>query len=359
MSFKFDIRESLIKGVQRIARERIDRVIGSLSEKPRPSPKAIHEARKELKCLRAVLKLAGGSISGDVRRQENLFFRDAGRSLSAARDSQALLEALQHFDSQPRNRLQSTAPKQSLGEYIEIVRGKIEQEKIDSLPREMLTRLVQELRGAKRRVGLWFDGHSSQPGNEWETVVGTGLRRTYRQGKNLIWQFEMIGLENAVDETWHELRKSAKALGYQLRLFRPIWVGPINALLREIDQLTDKLGDDHDLAVLRGRILNEPDGPPETQNSVDPRKIFLRSLDRRRQKLKLDSFTLARRIYIEKPRQFEHRLAAYWQAWLNSAPRNSKSRRRAGRPGARAANEMNEPLRPVEPHPDMVNEDQR
>ena len=121
------------------------------------------------------------------------------------------------------------------------------------------------------------------------TFVGTGLRRTYRQGKNVVWQLEMIGQENASDETWHELRKCAKALGYQLRLLRPIWPGPINVLLREIDQLTDRLGDDHDLAVLRGRILNEPYNTSETQDSADTRHIFLQSLDRRRRKLQLES----------------------------------------------------------------------
>lgn len=324
MAFKFDIREPLMRQIPRIARERIDRVVKSLREKPQPSAESIHEARKDLKSLRAVLRLARGSINDEVRRRENIFFRDAGRSLSAARDSQALLEALQRFRRRDGPHPQARRLKQqSIHEFVEKIRGKIEQESIDNLPRELLRKLVQELRGAKRRVGLWFDGSVLQPGNAWETFVGTGLRKTYRQGKNVVWQIEIIGQENASDETWHELRKCAKALGYQLRLLRPIWPGPINILLREIDQLTDWLGDGHDLAVLRKRILDEPYSPSENQDSADARQTFLQSLDRQRRKLQSDSLQLARRIYVERPGEFEKRLAGYWCAWkLKSRGKN-------------------------------------
>jgi CHAD domain-containing protein len=329
MACKFDIRESLLKGIPRITRERIDRVIASLNEKPQPSAESIHEARKDLKCLRAVLRLARGSIHREVGRRENIFFRDAGRSLSAARDRQALLEALEYFSKRRYRHKRGFPSQEPVHELIEKIRGKIEREMIDELPPETRRQLVQELRGAKRRTDLWFDGALLQPENEWETFVGTGLRRTYRQGKILVWQFEMIGQENASDETWHELRKCAKALGYQLRLLRPIWPGPISVLLDEIDQLTDRLGDDHDLAVLRGRILNEPYNPSETQESADTRQILLQSLDRRKRKLQSASLQLARRIYVEKPAQFERRLAAYWQAWHMrphvKSPRNSKT----------------------------------
>jgi CHAD domain-containing protein len=260
---------------------------------------------------------------------------------------------LQRLSRRRRRHLQETTPKQqSIHEFIEKVRGKIEQERIDRLPREMLRKLVQELRGAKRRAGLWFDGTVLQPGNEWGTFVGTGLRRTYQQGKNVVWQLEMIGEENASDETWHELRKCAKALGYQLRLLRPIWPGPINVLLREIDQLTDRLGDDHDLAVLRSRILNEPYSPSENQDSADTRHIFLQSLDRQRRKLQLESLHLAHRIYVEKPGQFEHRLAAYWHAWKFKS--HAKNRRNAGNPNDGALPEVHEPHRQAKPQPGVI-----
>ena len=101
--------------------------------------------------------------------------------------------------------------------------------------------------------------------------VGIGLRRTYRKAKNLVWQFEVMGHERSDDNTWHELRKSAKALGYQLRLLKPIWPKMMNVSVDEIDQLTDHLGDANDLAILRAKILNEPYDPSETQESAEIR----------------------------------------------------------------------------------------
>jgi CHAD domain-containing protein len=316
MAFRFDIRETVLKAIPRIARERIDRVVQSLSEKPQPSGESIHDARKNLKCLRALLRLARGSIEGDVRRGENLFFRDVGRSLSAVRDPQALLEALEYFRKHHRTNARPTAPKQELtSAFIKKVHEKIQQEIVDELPTGAAKKIIGDLRNAKRRVDHWFDGTTLHSEDAWENFVGVGLRRTYRQGKVLVWQFEVTGKEMANDETWHELRKCAKALGYQLRLFRPVWPEMMEGLVTEIDLLTDCLGDANDLAILRRKILSEPYDPSETQGSAETRRAFLRSLDRRKQNLRLEAFKLARLIYAEKPGQFERRVAQYWQIW--------------------------------------------
>jgi hypothetical protein len=110
----------------------------------------------------------------------------------------------------------------------------------------------------------------------------------------------------------------------------------------------------HDLAVLRDKIFSELYGHSETQDSAETRQIFLQSLDRRRHKLKLDSLQLVRRIYVEKPRQFEHRLAAYWRAWkLNTPSGNTENRKKAGNTDG-ASNETSEPPKPVKAHPDSA-----
>ena len=313
MAFRFDLHEPLLKAIPRPARERIDRVIESLSEKPHPGAVSIHDARKDLKSLRALLRLVRGSIDEGARLRENVLFREAGRSLSTVRDPQALLEVLENLTE----RLQtdsgrSTSKQESMRVFTAKIHREIEQTLVDGLPSGLIRKLVRELREAKRRAAVWFEGTVLRPGNEWEIFVGTGLRRTYRKAKNLVWQFEVMGREKADDQAWHELRKSAKALGYQLRLLKSIWPGMIDPLVGEIDQLTDRLGDANDLAILGGRILNQPYNPAEMKESGEPRRIFLQSLDRRKQKLHVEAFEVARLIYAEKPGQFERRCAAYW-----------------------------------------------
>jgi CHAD domain-containing protein len=312
MTSKFDFQQAFRQTIPRLARERVDRVLKSLSEKPRPGAESIHEARKTLKSLRALLQLARGSIDAQVRRRENIFFRDAGRLLSPLRDPQALLEALGYFSKGQDNSGVSTPKQESIRAFIEKIQGEIEQRLVDGLPQREVRKLMRELRVVRNRAGLWFEGVPPGTGNEWETFVGIGLRRTYRKAKNLIWQLEVMGQETGDDNTWHELRKSAKALGYQLRLLKPIWPKMMNASVDEIDQLTDHLGDANDLAILRAKILNEPYDPSETQESAEIRRVFLQMLDRRKQKLQSEAFNLAKLVYAEKPGQFERRLAAYW-----------------------------------------------
>jgi CHAD domain-containing protein len=314
MAFKFDIRETFLKAIPRIARERIDRVIESLSEKPHPGAESIHEARKDLKSLRALMRLVRGSIDDGVRERENLFFREAGRSLSTIRDPQALLETLEHFNSQHRDHSSlSTSKQKSFGVFNEKIRGEIEKNLVVGLAPGTVRKLLKELRVAKRRMALWFEGVLARPGDEWEIFVGTGLRRTYRKARNLVWQFEMMGHETADDQSWHELRKCAKALGYQLRLLKTIWPAMMSALVDELDRLADRLGNANDLAMLRDKILDEPYDRLEPQETGEVRRFFLQTLDRRKQKLHTEAFELARLIYAEKPGQFERRLAGYWQ----------------------------------------------
>src|SRR5215471_8844507 len=314
MAFKIQIDEPLAKGITRIARERIERIIESLSEKPHPDAESIHSARKDLKSMRALLRLASGAIRDETRRAENLLFRDTGRSLSPLRDSHALVEALQKF-AQSKSRTHSNnsgAPREIRSDFISKVRRRLEQEAVNKLSEDTLRRLKETLTGAARNVANWFDGLSFEPGNEWEVFVGCGLRRTYRRGKNIVAQLESLGRENAGDETWHELRKCTKALGYQLRLLRQLWPELLETLLAQVDQLSEKLGDDHDLAVLRGRLLTEPYKANETQEGAEIRRNFIGSLDRRRRKLHMESYQVARRIYAEKPRRFESRIRCYW-----------------------------------------------
>jgi hypothetical protein len=186
MTSKFDFQEAFRRAIPRLARERVDRVLKSLGEKPQPGAESIHEARKTLKSLRALLQLARGSIDAEVRRRENIFFRDAGRLLSPLRDPQALLEALDYF-SEVRNHSGFSTPKQeSIRAFIEKIQGEIEKRLVGGLPQREVRKLTRELRVVKSRAGLWFEAVPPGTANEWDIFVGIGLRRTYRKAKNLV-----------------------------------------------------------------------------------------------------------------------------------------------------------------------------
>ena len=80
MRYCFKRRERVAKGVERIARDQLDRALRELRGKS--SDAAIHRARKRLKVVRAVLRLVRPELTPAVFDRENTAFRDIGRRLS-------------------------------------------------------------------------------------------------------------------------------------------------------------------------------------------------------------------------------------------------------------------------------------
>ena len=141
------------------------------------------------------------------------------------------------------------------------------------------------------------------PDAGWK-ALRPGLRRIYGQTRRC-WRAA------ATDPTvarLHEWRKRAKDLRYALDLLEPVWPGVMKALADEADTLADRLGEDHDLALLR-RFAREVarDGAGERDQ--------LALIDASRRRLQADALALAARIYEAPPSRFAGRLATYWHAW--------------------------------------------
>ena len=84
-SYRLRRKEPAPDGIRRVARGRADDALEQLREgaKGDLNP-AVHEARKDLKKLRSVLRLVRNDLGDAVYRSENVRFRDAGRMLSGA-----------------------------------------------------------------------------------------------------------------------------------------------------------------------------------------------------------------------------------------------------------------------------------
>ena len=94
-AFRLRSDEPLGKGIARMAHGRIGHALDELGGATDSSPEeAVHEARKDVKKLRALLRLVRSSTSSRVRRRENEALRDVGRSLSGVRDADVMLATL-------------------------------------------------------------------------------------------------------------------------------------------------------------------------------------------------------------------------------------------------------------------------
>jgi CHAD domain-containing protein len=122
--------------------------------------------------------------------------------------------------------------------------------------------------------------------------------------------------EEASVTNLHELRKRVKDLWYQLRLIRDADPEMIGLLSDHAHDLSDHLGDDHDLVLLREQAQrrSEDFAAPADQ------RLLLQLIDQRRGELQFAASSLGERIYSEKPKRFVKRLETRWKLWRKREP---------------------------------------
>jgi CHAD domain-containing protein len=276
--------EPLPDELARVARGRIDHALDELHGKSDSSPvEAVHEARKDMKKLRALLRLVRGELGKPRFARENACFRDAARELAGARDADVMLETL--------NALRLPAGDTwELRKQIRADRDRNAGDDRDAAARSS----VAILNEARKRVGNWPLEHDSFD------AIAKGLEKAYRRGRR---DFH-AAMDEPTVEALHEWRKRVKELWYHHTLLRSLWPSVIGAAADEAHVLSDRLGDDHDLAVLAEWVEQHANAGPG----------FLEAVDRRRGELQAEAFALGARVYAEKPRAFVERMGRLWHA---------------------------------------------
>ena len=122
--------------------------------------------------------------------------------------------------------------------------------------------------------------------------------------------------EEASVTNLHELRKRVKDLWYQVRLIGDADKHMLGPLADHAHDLSDHLGDDHDLALLRETVQRR------RVAFADPahKRHLLEQIDQRRGELQFAAISLAERICDDKPKRFMKRLEKRWEAWRDRKP---------------------------------------
>src|SRR5437870_922276 len=102
MAYCFKRKESVSKAVRRLARERIEHALGCLHAAD--GVEAIHAARKDIKKVRAVLRMVRTHVPKKDFRRLTGTLREAAAGLAASRDAyiktQTLRKLAAHFKGQ-------------------------------------------------------------------------------------------------------------------------------------------------------------------------------------------------------------------------------------------------------------------
>jgi CHAD domain-containing protein len=303
MPYTLKCSESIEGGFRRIVVEQLDEAIRCF---PTMSPRReipFHQARKRIKKVRAALRLVRTALGEAVYRRENAACRDSARLLSEVRDAQVLRTTLDnlllHFKHQISPQGLQTADQQvrrcspervaaALGKKTDLAQAKAR---------------LENCRSRLKRQSLQTKG--------WRAIAG-GLGRTYREGSDAY----QLALSERSSSVFHEWRKSAKYLRHQLEIIEDSWSGLLHESVRRLHDLSDCLGEDHDLMTLRDTVAERPAafGANETV------EVLFALIERRQEELRERSEQLGERIFAERPRDFVRRIHRYWHAWRRPAP---------------------------------------
>jgi CHAD domain-containing protein len=277
MSRKYRLKrkESIPEGIARIAYGRIDHALEALED---ATEEGVHEARKDMKKLRALLRLVRGEVGEEVFRREADTFRDAARELSGVRDADVMLATL--ADLEGRYEVEVGPVRQAVEAHRLRTGGGGRQQAA-----EAATEILTE---ARTRVADW---PLERDGFE---VLEDGLKRTYRRGRRDL----RAAAKDPSTENLHEWRKRVKDLWYHYSILERSWKPVMATLADEAHELSDRLGDDHDLAVLS----------EFGADSLEP------LIAKRREELQGEAFTYGARLYADKPGAFVKRIERWWQA---------------------------------------------
>jgi CHAD domain-containing protein len=275
-------------GLRRAVKNQLDSALEALSQRT-PDERAVHEARRRVKRIRAAVRLLDGRL-GSAGRRVDRRLRDAGRALSSVRDADASEETLQAL----RGRYASVVNRRIARQVSRgLLARKGEARKVAGPKTGRARAELRRLRGTlPRRVRRAAHGAD----------LLVGLAEGYRRARKPL---SGISLDSDATE-FHDWRRRVKAHAIQVGLLAGLHAAP-RARARALKRLDEWLGEDHNHAVLRATIL----ASPERFGRAAATTAILGSIVKRQAHLRDRAIRLGRRLFSAKPRSFRKKGAGW------------------------------------------------
>ena len=303
--------ETLAHGLRRMALSQVDLAIEELngtSAGGKNAEKAVHETRKALKRLRALLRLLRRELGEDAFAREDAAVRDIARRLSGARDAEVMLATLDTLVKRHPRKLARRKGVQGLRRALLAEHERVERQALgDSVA---LEHVLTQLRVLRVRVATW-----PLRDRDGTRLVDAGLRDLYGQGRK---RFKRAKRRRGKDtRAMHLWRKRVKDLRYVAEMLerrprpkkkRRGRSARLHHLADRADTLAEILGEDHDLAVLAERVRDEAKSGKRARKGSKrvgrgTRKTLLKLIARRRRKLRKRALHEGEHLYRRGPKK--------------------------------------------------------
>jgi CHAD domain-containing protein len=289
-------KKSLAREVRRVAREELEgtlKEILTVADQSRST--AVHEARKHLKKLRALLRLLRPATDRALYRRENAAMRNTAQRMSSIRDSHVRVQTIKDLIVKSGRRRAPMAFSRIQAAMGARLRQAVEESEKNDWSKEA----AAEIEAALCRLAKW-------PQKRLMTKsMRSGLKVAYKKTRRAL----AAARRRTADENLHELRKRVKDVSYHLRLLGGNRPAPIKAMTRRFCDLGQKLGDDHDLAMLLAARADNPLPEPTDWDTLE------KAIASRRSRMQRTALRLAAKALTRKPSAFADFVIRRWEVW--------------------------------------------
>lgn len=280
-------------GVRAVAKDQLDSALTDIDADGVDLHESVHEARKRCKKVRALVRLVRDGVP-DTYDEVNTELRDIARLVSAERDAAAFVET--------HDALTDALGKDTLAPFTDVRAQLVAHRDGDVL--EGIAKLLPEVRERLATVRWQVDGWELPDGDGID-VLRAGYERTYDRARTR-WS---AATDEATTEHWHEWRKRVKYNRYHVNLLQEAFPEVMEQREDLLHDLTDLLGDDHDLAELRRALLH--DGLLDL--AEDALTAYVALLDGQRTRLQHAALPLATRLYGQPAGEHADQVFAWWR----------------------------------------------
>jgi hypothetical protein len=311
MTYRFKLQEPIAEGVRRIGLEQIDIAATKLASKD-DIPTAIHDARRCLKRLRALLRLIRPGLAEAVYRREVERLAGIGRLLSGARDLFVMQQTLGKLES--RFGAMPNGGAERLRKLLVQGHSRSRRSGTDSR-RQALLRLDQA-----RRL---FSGKATAD-ITLEHVVD-GLETAYRKARKAFRQ----AYKEPSDESFHAWRKKVQLHWRHMALLSRCWPEALSARAAEAKELSRLLGEDHDYSVLQAFASEQAEARLEPPDLA----ALAAHCQTCQAEVRAEARPRGERLFAERADDLKERVTLYWtsaRCLADLAPAKEQAAKRQG-----------------------------
>jgi CHAD domain-containing protein len=297
MSLRLKRDATIAAEIRRLVLKQLEAAISELRGVSDPaSDEAIHDARRRVKKIRAVIRLVRPRLD-KTSRVIDRELKDVSRMLAPVADGQAIVETLDEIARRYRSVLPARAVR-AIRAGLRARSGRIDREADAGGITRMAADTLQAQRRRVRRWAIRGDGFSS---------IASGLEESYRRARKGM----ILAWSKPKAHHYHAWRRYVKDHWFHVRLVEANCGDQLLPYQRRLEALDGVLGEDHNLVILREVLA--VDGYAGRRETA----CCLRVVSRYQRLLRHHAETLGVRIYADKPCRYVRRVK---RLWIGTAP---------------------------------------